>query len=325
MDYISRIFRRHGLKITSTGVCAVFALLAFFIVSDSIAPIDFPQKEIVTIKQGTYLSQAADILAAHHIIRSAFLFKVYVILISGHRQVQTGDYLFDSPQSALRVAFRSTFGIQGLPKIKVTFTEGITVKNMSSLLDKSISGFDAATFLVLAKSSEGYLFPDTYYFYQNNTPRQVVDQLQATFKEKIKPLLLQFQMSGKSMQDVITMASIVEREATSSSDRKIIAGILWKRIEVRMPLQVDPPFYYILGKDSAHLTLKDLAIDSPYNTYKHQGLPPTPIDNPGLDAIEATLNPTTTKYWFYLSGRNGAMHYGVTLADHIGNQNKFME
>jgi len=319
------IFRRRNRPYLLAGFGAVFALCLFYIISGSLAPGDFPQqKEIVTIKPGTYLSQAADIFAQNHIIRSAFLFKVYVVLISGHRQVQAGDYLFDAPLSALKVAYRGVSGIEGLPKIKITFVEGMTVKDMAAILDKNIPDFDAKTFLVLATPLEGSLFPDTYYFYQNNTPQQIVDQLHNTFIDKIRPLLLSFQMSGKTLTDVITMASIVEREATSTTDRKMIAGILWKRIDAGMPLQVDPPFYYILGKDSAHLTVKDLAMDSPYNTYKHKGLPPTAIDNPSLDAIDATLNPTSSKYWFYLSGKNGTMHYGVTLNDHVNNQ-KFME
>ena len=121
------------------------------------------------------------------------------------------------------------------------------------------------------------------------------------------------------------MASIVEREATSSIDRRMIAGILWKRIATNMPLQVDPPFYYILGKDSASLTLSDLAVDSPYNLYKHTGLPPTPIDNPGLDSIVDTINPTASNYLFYLSDKNGRMHYAATLDGHTANANKYIE
>ena len=119
------------------------------------------------------------------------------------------------------------------------------------------------------------------------------------------------------------MASIVEKEATSTNDRRIIAGILWKRISEDYPLQVDPPFFYTLGKDSSELTLSDLASDSPYNLYTHKGLPPTPIDNPGLDAISATVSPIATNYMFYLSGQEGNMHYAKTLAEHLINKEKY--
>lgn len=307
------------------GLLAALAVGTFAVVYYSVAPSDFPERVIVKIKPGQYLSQAADTLASNHIIKSPFMFKVFVLLISGHRQVRAADYLFDEPQSALRVAYRAVNGIQGLPKIKVTLFEGTTVKNIGATIKKNIPNFDLQTFLVLAKPYEGYLFPDTYFFYENTTPEDVVDQLRATFNEKLKTELLSVQAFGKPLADVITMASIVEQEATSTKDRKIIAGVLWHRIAIGMPLQVDPPFHYILGKDSQALTLDDLAIDSPYNLYKHTGLPPTPINNPGTASIEATIMPTKTDYLFYLSDKNGNMHYAVDHKGHIANKNKYLK
>ena len=177
----------------------------------------------------------------------------------------------------------------------------------------------------MAKSFEGYLFPDTYFFYSNVTPDQVIETLRNNFNQKIKTALLDIQASGKSLQDVITMASIVEREATSSTDRKMIAGVLWKRISISMPLQVDPPFYYILGKDSSQITLKDLAMDSPYNLYKNKGLPPTPITNPGMSSILATVNPTTSNNLFFLSDKKGAIHYAPTYEGHVANKLKYLQ
>ena len=168
------------------------------------------------------------------------------------------------------------------------------------------------------------MFPDTYYIYENATAEGVVLQLRNTFKEKIKTELLAIQALGKTMDDVITMASIVEKEATKMEDRKIIAGILWKRLEIGMPLQVDPPFYYTLGKDSLSLTTTDLRTDTPYNTYTNKGLPPTPIGNPGLGAIEATVNPTKSKYLFYLSDKSGTMHYAVDHDGHVANKVKYL-
>ncbi len=121
------------------------------------------------------------------------------------------------------------------------------------------------------------------------------------------------------------MASLVEEEASNSTDRRIIAGILWRRLAHNMPLQVDAPFYYIIGKGSSQLTLKDLSMDSPYNLYKHTGLPPRPIDNPGLDAIVDTITPTTTDYLYFLSGRDGKMHYASTFEGHVANKGKYLE
>ena len=291
----------------------------------SIAPSNFPERTIVTIKSGQYLSQVADTLAGKNIVKSPFMLKLLVVALSGHRQVKATDYLFDEPQSALRVAYRLVNGIQDLPKIKVTIFEGLTARNMGLTIKKAIPDFDLETFLVLAKPYEGYLFPDTYYFYESTSPEDVVGQLRETFNQKIKTELLAIQAFGKPLDEVIKIASIVEKEASSTKDRKIIAGILWNRIKIGMALQVDAPFYYILGKDSASLTLSDLAMDSPYNTYKHTGLPPTPISNPGLDSIEATVMPTKTDYLFYLSDKKGNMHYAVDHDGHVANKVKYLK
>lgn len=300
--------------------CFVLSVIYF-----SIAPPDFQSGQVVHIKKGMYMSQAADLLASDNIVKSAFFLKIYVMMLSGHRQVQAGEYLFDSPQSALGVAYRLVYGIQGLPQAKVTLQEGMTSADMAAAIKKAIPQFDAQTFIALAKPLEGQLFPDTYFLYPDSTPQDVIDLLHANFTEKTKPLLLAIQAFGKPASEVITMASIVEKEATSTADRRIIAGILWKRLAIGMPLQVDPPFYYLLHKDSSQLTMSDLAIDSPYNLYKHTGLPPTPIDNPGLNAIEATIDPVQTGYLYYLSGRDGQMHYASTLAAHLANKTKYLD
>ena len=315
--------KKYRLFLVTTFIVVVSIM--FVVTAFSIAPENFPEGKIVTIQKSTYLGAAAKIFHDKGVIRSEFLFKVYAVLTSGHRQIQAGDYLFNEPQSALRIAYRTTHGVQDLPKISVTLYEGMTVKDMGVQIKKNIPSFDNATFYNMAKSFEGYLFPDTYFFYSNVTPDQVIETLRNNFNQKIKTALLDIQASGKSLQDVITMASIVEREATSSTDRKMIAGVLWKRISISMPLQVDPPFYYILGKDSSQITLKDLAMDSPYNLYKNKGLPPTPITNPGMSSILATVNPTTSNNLFFLSDKKGAIHYAPTYEGHVANKLKYLQ
>jgi UPF0755 protein len=130
---------------------------------------------------------------------------------------------------------------------------------------------------------------------------------------------------GRPIKDIIKMASIVEEEARTEETRETIAGILWKRLDEGMPLQVDSAFAFVNGKkDSRYISTEDLAIDSPYNTYVHKGLPPTAISNPGLDSIKATVHPIKTKYYFYLSDDQGNMHYGATLDQHIENKQKYL-
>ena len=317
------ILKKYKLSIMVAVV--VIVSIMFVCIMFSIAPDTFPKHIVVSIPKGMYLSQAARILHTDGIIKSEFIFKVYAVLTSGHRQIQSGDYLFDKPESALRIAYRTTHGVQNLPKISVTLYEGMTVKDMGIQIKKNIPDFDNITFYNIAKSSEGYLFPDTYFFYENVTPQQVLDLLTSNFDRKIKSISVELKSFGKSISDIVTMASLVEREATSSLDRRLIAGVLWNRISIDMPLQVDPPFYYLFGKGSLELTLKDLATDSPYNLYKHRGLTPTPINNPGLSAILDTVNPTKSNYLFFLSDSHGVMHYAATNDGHVANKIKYLQ
>lgn len=313
-----------GIKKLFFSFIFLIIIFSLIIVYISIPPRDFPDRKIVKVKSGEYLSQVVENLEKENIIKSPLMLKVFVFTLSGHRQIKAGDYLFSEPQSSLRIAYRLINGVQELPKIKVTFFEGMTAKQMSVVLRKSIPNFDSNTFLVLAEPYEGYLFPDTYFFYENISPEDVVAQLRDTFKQKITTKLLAIRAYGKPLEDVIKMASIIEKEAANIEDKKIIAGILWKRISIGMPIQVDAPFYYISGKDSASLTTKDLTTDTPYNTYTNKGLTPTPISNPGLDAIEATVNPTETKYLFFLSDKKGVMHYALDHDGHVINKNKYL-
>ena len=131
--------------------------------------------------------------------------------------------------------------------------------------------------------------------------------------------------SGHSFSDIIIMASLIEREARRSEDRRMVAGVLWNRIKKGMPLQVDAVFGYIYGRTTYSPSFDDLKIDSPYNTYKYAGLPAGPICNPGLDAIEAALHPAETKYLYYLTGRDGLMRYATTYALHKANIAKYLQ
>lgn len=315
---------KNTLRTAIYGAAAIIAIAIFAIAFVSIPPKSFEPETIVSIKANTSLSKAALIMKENNIVKSAFMFKVYAVLLSGHRSIKAGDYLFEEPESALRVAYRASRGIQGLPKIKVTLYEGMTAADMGAAIKKAIPKFDMQSFIALAKPYEGTLFPDSYFFYANVTPSAALDMLRNTFTDKIKPELMNIQAFGKSYEDVIKMASLVERETRGSQDRKMVAGILWRRIEIGMPLQVDASFYYILRKDSLSLTRDDLAIDSPYNLYKHIGLPPTPISNPGLETIRDTIQPTPSKYIFFLSDKQGNMHYAETLEEHNTNKAKYL-
>ncbi|MES2215827.1 MAG: endolytic transglycosylase MltG [Patescibacteria group bacterium] len=321
--YAHRRKSRTALKVGLSTVVIVFAGL-IFVFAGSLAPKDFPYRRIVTIPKSSGVSGTAEILADRNIIKSPFLFKVYVVLLGGTHQVQAGDYLFDEPQSALRVVYRTVHGEEGLTRIKVTIPEGLASPDVARFVEKNIPGFDRHKFLALAQPFEGQLFPDTYFFYENTTPEEVIEAMHKNFDSKTRNYRVQNTISKRSWNDVLAMASIIEEEANNPKDRRMISGILWKRIDAGMALQVDAPFFYIFGKASNELTRTDLATTSLYNTYTHKGLPPKPISNPGLDAISAAMNPEKNPYWFYLADFEGVTHYSATHEEHVEKKQKYL-
>jgi UPF0755 protein len=156
-------------------------------------------------------------------------------------------------------------------------------------------------------------------------PEDIVDMLHEEYITQVATLQEDLRRSGKSEQDMVTMASILEGEVRTEEDRRLVSGILWKRIEKGMYLQVDATFSYLIGKGSAELTMTDLSLDSPYNTYRHKGLPPGPINNPGLDAMRAAINPEASPYYFYLSDKDGNTHYAKTFDEHKDNKAKYLK
>ena len=223
------------------------------------------------------------------------------------------------------VSSRLTNGNFGLTPVRLTFPEGITTKQMSLILSDKLIDFDGEEFLKLSKDKEGYLFPDTYLFAPNTKPDEVIRVMKKNFDDKLLGINKAFSDFKKPLKDVVAMASILEAEARTTETRKVIAGILWKRLAMGMPLQVDAPFQYIIGKNTFQLTLADLKYDSPYNTYKYKGLPPGAIGNPGIDALLSAVTPTKSSYLFYLSDIRGNMHYANTFAEHVINKEKYLK
>lgn len=288
------------------------------------APSSFQPESVVTIVQGGGLSSVAATLQREHIITSTFWFKVLVVLEGSQKKLIAGDYIFHKKTGLFQVTRRLITGDTEITPTKVTFPEGISSKEMTDILTSKFPSFNSNAFYILAKQNEGYLFPDTYFLYATAKPGDIVSQMRDNFTEKIKPLLPKIATSTHTLSDVIIMASILEEEVKTPTDQQIVAGILWKRIQAGIPLQVDSPFRYTLGKTSDQITSKDLQTKSPYNTYLNKGLPPTPISNPGLSAIEAALNPTATPYYFFLSDTKGNIHYAKTGAEHEANVERYL-
>ncbi len=302
---------------------AIFLAVLIFVAVICSAPSDFPRGKIIRISKDMTVTQAASVLKEKGIIRYSFVYKTFAVMMREGRGIQAGSYLFAEPQSALRIAYRLSYGVNDLQKIKVTIPEGSSSKNIANIIKKNISAFDVDSFLISAKSFEGYLFPETYYFNPDIEPGEVIDAMHEQFDKQTAILNSAISTSTHSFDDIIIMASILEEEANNTVDRRMIAGVLWNRISIGMPLQVDAPFYYLFGKGSSQLTRTDLATTSKYNTYINKGLPPGAISNPGIDAIEAALYPTQNKYLYYMADRNGVTHFAVTHDEHVANKAKY--
>src|SRR3989338_4741098 len=276
------------------------------------APKDFPSGETIVIEKVTGLAEISGKLKKEGFVRSKYAFALYARAFNKSKKIKYGKYLFNEPVSVFALTGRLAKGEFGFKPIKVTVTEGMTVKDISELFG-GFENFNKEEFLEKTASLEGYLFPDTYLFLPGAETQQIIDTMTDNFKKK----------AGDIGKDIVIVASLIEKEVPDSGDRKIVSGILWKRLELGMALQVDAVFPYITGKRK--VLLDDLKIDSLYNTYLYKGLPPGPISNPGLDAIDAARNPQESPYLYYLSGNDGKTHFAKTFAEHLRNKEKYLK
>jgi UPF0755 protein len=307
------------IQIVFTVLTIVFLYIFLFS-----PPARFPSGKIVTIYDGMSLRQISKTLKEEKIIRSRFIFEIIVVTLGNEKGVLASNYLFEKPIGVVKTAWRLVRWQHNLAPAKITFPEGMAALSMAALLEKELTIFDKEKFLEMALPKEGRLFPDTYFLFLDAKPEVIIGQMLGNFEKKIRPLEERIAESGRTLDEIITMASILEKEANIGEERQVVSGILWKRLSIGMPLQVDATFLYINGKGTYDLTKDDLAIDSPYNTYKYKGLPPGPIGNPGFDAIMAALTPKESPYLFYLHDRKGKIYYAKTFEEHVKNKRKYL-
>ncbi|MBX4216069.1 endolytic transglycosylase MltG [Candidatus Parcubacteria bacterium] len=325
MDRLIAVFGEFIVRFRASNRSTKFfrlALLALFIFLVLYAlflkpPTSFPVNQTVRIKSGTTLDAIAEGLWGEGIVKSPLVFKLAVLLSGGSRSLKAGDYVFSAPLSGPAVASRIVSGKFGLAPVKMTVPEGSTLEEIAALGDTLLPLFDKKAFLMFTEGKEGYLFPDTYLFLPNANAETVALAMEDNFRDKMAESFDELKRSGHSIRDIVIMASLLEKEAHRDEDRKRIAGILWKRLDIGMALQVDAAFAYIDGKSTYELTTADLRADSPYNTYTRKGLPAGPIGNPGLDAIASALDPEISPYLYYLSDRKGNVYYSATYEEHL--------
>lgn len=237
------------------------------------------------------------------LIRSPLAFQFSVIAMRGEHSLAAGDYYFSQPISAFEIAQRLTGGKFFLEPVKITLAEGLTASQMADILSEKLRDFNREEFLKLALPEEGRLFPDTYFWGPAAPADEVIKTIRQNYERRLEPLRPEIAASGRAESDILVMASIIEREAGGIEEMPIIAGILWKRLEKKIPLQADA---------------------APV-TYKQLGLPEKPIANPGLNALRAALRPEESAYFYYLHDKDGEIHYAKTLIEHNANKRKYLK
>ena len=325
--WLWRVERLKNLnKRTRVFLVFVIVLSIFFYIEALAPPAQFPTETLVSIERGTTLSAIAQHLQGEQVIKSAFWFEFLVRAKGNEHEIRAGDYLFKHPSNIFSVAQILRLGAFGLEPVPITVPEGATVADMAVVYDEHLLRFDPETFFLLALDLEGYLFPDTYYFLPNVSEAEVIRVMQDNFTQKTKSLSAQLVNSKRSLSEIVTMASIVEKEARNEQDRRFISGVLWNRIDQGMLLQVDATFVYTHDKGTYGITIEELRDQSnPCTAYVHRGLPPSPIAAPGLSSLNAAINPIESDYLFYLADRKGTTYYSETYEEHLVKKRKYVD
>jgi len=315
-----------GLHAKSTVIIALIVIPSAFVYYAWVStPAEFPAGSIVTVEEGATLSDVGVQFEGQNIIKNRRALRVAVTILDGETGVIAGDYLLKDKENVIQIARRLVSGSFGLQPVKIRIPEGTAAREMAAIYAAHLPRFSEKSFIGMAEHFEGYLFPDTYFFQPNATERQVLITMISNFEEHVAEIEEEIRSFGRPLGDVIIMASLLEKEAHIFRDRRMISGVLWKRMEIGMPLQVDAAFLYFLGRTTFDLTLEDLQYDSPYNTYLHAGLPAGAITNPSLRAIEAAVTPIDNGNLFYLADFSGTTHYSATFEEHLRKKRIYLD
>ncbi len=307
-------------------------------------PVETSQSEpiVVIVDPGASTAKIADDLATNGAIESATQFRVLVAFLGYDQMLQSGEYEFERRTPALDAVYRMRRGLVSTKT--VTVVEGWRLEEIADAVEAQ--GIVRNEFLVAARRGDyefafledlrigqrldGYLFPATYTIRKRDTARDVVQQMLQAFADNVPASVQeQGQAQGFTLHEVLTLASIIEREAVVAEERPIMAQVFLKRLRLGMRLEADPTVQYALATDAdsvrefgywkQELTLEDLEVDSPYNTYAESGVPPGPIASPGLDSINAVVNPASTNYLYFVARPDGSHAFAETYPEHLDN------
>lgn len=310
-------------------ILAVVGVSGYIFYTEGTLPVNKNDTEpmIFVIEQGESLDSIINDLYAENLIRNRIVFSMIVKQKGIETKIQAGDFRLFPSMNAYEIADELT---HGTIDVWVTIPEGLRKEEIAEIISEKFN-IPETEFNSLAE--EGYLYPDTYLIPKNPTAQQVVDLLTNTFNEKFTDEMEQQMLkNGMTKNQVVTFASILEREAFGDNDRQDIANVLYRRLEEGIPLQVDATVQYALGYQSSErrwwkkaLTFDDLKINSAYNTYQNSGLPPGPISSPGIETIKAVLNVhADTPYLFYIHDPQGNTHYAEDAEGHQENIERYL-
>lgn len=288
------------------------------------APANFPANSQITIEPGSTVRDIVEQFEANDYVASSNLLYLTLVFLHDATDIRAGTYSFTNPVPVTEVASVITKIGPKDELVRVTIPEGSTVKQIAAIAAEKLDNFKPTSFISYAETDEGFLFPETYFLPEEFTDAEFYDLLRSTYEEQISPLRSQIEFHPLNEYDIIVLASLLEREANSPDSMKLVSSVLQNRLAIDMPLQADASIEYILDKPLSKLTPEDLKIDSLYNTYLYRGLTPTPIGNPGRDAIKAVLEPTPSEYFYYITDPDGVFHFAETYTEHTANIARYL-
>ena len=294
------------------------------------------QQTDVVVPSGSTFGQVTTLLRERGVLAHPFAFRLLARLRRVDSEVKAGEYRFPAHQTSDAVLQRLVRGDQFA--IWVTIPEGYTAREIAqTLASRSLGdvGLYERAFLraggvsidgARTRNLEGYLFPSTYLIPIDDSPQAVANILVDQFRHEL-PIDAERRARGlgRSVPDVVTVASLIEREGKVDQDRPLIASVIYNRLRLGMPLEVDAAIEYTFPEHHDVITKRDLAIDSPYNTYRHTGLPPTPIANPGKASLDAAFGPAKSAYLYYVAKPDGHSVFAKTLAEHNANVERYLK
>ncbi|MEK7605214.1 MAG: endolytic transglycosylase MltG [Patescibacteria group bacterium] len=307
-------------------VLIILGVAAFFWWGYTLSPVDPSNTQAVTftIQPGSGIKAIATELKKQHLIKNTLVFTLMVKQLGLEKKIQAGQFRLSPSLSSRQIAESLT---KGTEDAWVTIPEGKRAEEVAEILKDKLSNYDPSWQAELDQH-EGYLFPDTYQIPHDADIATIVKILTTTFDQKYEQV--DTSRTTLSQNQIVTLASLIEREARHPQDRPLISSVLHNRLDLGMALQIDATVQYALGYDQSqgtwwrnNLTLAEVQVSSPYNTYRQPGLPPGPIASPGLSSLQAAANPSDTNYLYYITDKNLINHYATTLEQHNANIRKY--